>query len=137
MTFIVSFDERSLAQIAQFYSLDILRSPEIQAAMQAGGELLAETAQAITWQVFDHPSGQLALTIHPIVDSPYEIQIGSDDPKARRREKGFLGLVDSLGRVGTDRARPYMAPALDQKQQEVLRLIDAAVELRLQRLAGG
>ena len=138
MTFTLSFQPSSLAEIAQMYGLKTLLEPEVQAAMAAAGTLLANAAEANTWQVFTNPSGALASTITPVMDTPYEVQIGSDSPYARRREYGFSGKTDSLGRFfANDPAKPYMQPAFNDNEQAVLQLIEAAVGQALARMGGG
>lgn len=135
--FTITFDEKALTAFVQFDDIDLLLSPEVQGAMKEAGELLATTAEAITWQVFAHPTGKLAGTIHSFVDSPYEVQTGTDSPYGRRRERGFSGMRDSIGRFyPEDPAKPYLQPALLQKQQDISRLFDAAIAQRLQRLGG-
>jgi hypothetical protein len=136
--FTMGFQPGSLAEIAQMYGFKTLLEPEVQAAMAQAGQLLAQAAVANTWQVFENPSGALAGTITPVLDSPYEVQIGSDSPYARRREYGFSGKTDSLGRFyAHDPAKPYMQPALDDNEQAVLALIEAAVLRAFARMGAG
>ena len=137
MTFTLSFDQRALAEIAQMYGFGVLLSEEVGQAMTEAGALLQQAAVDNTWQVFEHPTGQLASTIRYISDSPYEVQIGSDSPYARRREYGFSGMTDSLGRTfAHDPGKPYMQPALDDNRNAVLSLIDAGVERAIARIGG-
>jgi hypothetical protein len=135
--FDISFDPASISEIARFYGMATLLSAEVQTAMQEGGDLLTAAAVANTWAVFDHPSGELAGTIHPVMMGPYEVMIGSDDPKARRREKGFSGMTDAIGRYyANDPAKPYMQPALDDNDQAAMTLIEAAAGRAFARLGG-
>src|SRR2546430_6739801 len=112
--FQIGFDPASLSEIARFYGFKACLSEEMSSAMQEAGELLEKAAQDNTDRVFENPTGELKSTIQAILDSPYEVQIGSNSPYARRREYGFSGMTDSLGRYfASDPARPYMKPALD------------------------
>lgn len=132
--FDMSFAPGSLKEIVQFYSFEILLQPEVQTAMVEISEKITEVAQANTWSVFDNPEGTLAKSIEPIVDSPFEVQVGVGVPYGRRREYGFLGLTDSLGRVGGDRARPYLQPAMKAQEQWALMRIEQAVEAAFARM---
>jgi hypothetical protein len=136
--FAMSFDPASMSEIAQFAGFQAYLSEEVQGAMTEAGQLLAEAAAARTWVVFANPSGRLAGSIMPVLDSPYEVQIGSDLPYARRREYGFSGKTDSLGRhYANDPGKPYFGPALEDNRQAVLQLLDKAVLAALQRMGGG
>lgn len=134
MAFSMSFDPRSIAEIAQLASFPVLLSSEVQSAMQQSGALLAQAAQDQTWQVFANPTGTLASTIMPLSQSPYEIIVSTDSPYGRRRELGFVG-ADSLGRTYNDPPYHYMTNALNENQQRVLQLIDQAVNNALSKLA--
>jgi hypothetical protein len=132
--FSISFDQRSLSEIAQLQGFDVLLAPETQEAMGKGGDLLVDASVANTWARFQKPSGYLASTLHKIVTSPYEIQIGSDAPHAHRREFSFKG-PDSLGRYfPNDPSAFYMTDAMNDNAQDVLKLIDNGVENALGRL---
>lgn len=133
--FSLSFDQRSLSEIAQLAGFGVFLTEEMAQAMQQAGDLLQAAAIANTWEVFAHPTGALSGTIAPILDSPFEVQVGSDSPYARRREYGFQGMTDSLGRTfPNDVAKPYFQPALDDNEQAVLQLIDSAVERAFERI---
>ena len=135
-TFSLSVDPKALAEIAQFAGFGTLLSEEVQQAMDEAGSLLVASAQGnMHWQ---HPSGALEESIHVMNESPYEIEVGSDLPYARRREKGFSGMTDSLGRTfHNDPGQPYLAPALAENQSAILASIDEAVERALDRLVQG
>jgi len=133
--FELSFTPESLKEIVQFAGFSTLLSEEVQGTMRATGEKLAAAAQEKTWEVFANPTGTLASTIQPILESPYEIRIGSDSPYARRREYGFSGMTDSLGRFyAHDPAKPYMGPTLAENEQAILQLMDEAVQRALARM---
>jgi hypothetical protein len=129
--FVVSFDQRSIAAIAQMYSFQMLLEPEVQAALKEAAPLLVEGARgAMSWQ---NPTGELSDSLHPVFSSPYEAQVGSNAPHARRRNWGFIG-TDSVGRTYSDLGAYFMEKGMEEKQQEVLRLIDAGVERALERI---
>lgn len=137
MNFTASLDPASLSEIARMYGFATLLEPEVQAALMIGAQKIAETAQENTWQVFENPTGTLSGSMFADYSSPYEVQVGVGVPYGRRREYGFIGFVDSLGRVGKDRARPYLQPAMEANEQEVLGLIEDAVDAAFSFLGGG
>lgn len=135
--FTLSFDQRSLSEIAQFAGFGVFLSDEMAAAMQQAGDILTSAAVANTWSVFANPTGNLASGIHPVLDSPFEVQVMADVVYSHRREYGFQGMTDSLGRTfPNDVAKPYLRPALDDNQQAVLQIIDEAVARALGRIGG-
>lgn len=136
MTFDASFDQRSLAEIAQLYGLSILHEPEVQAALSQAADLLVQAAQDNTWAVFANPSGQLASTLMKIQRSQNEIEVGSDSPYAHRRNDGFVG-TDSLGRSYNDPPYYYLTNALNDNNQAVLLLVEGGIEQVFQRIAQG
>lgn len=126
--FTLTFDQASLSEIAQMYGFKTLLAPAVQKAMGQGAELIAKKAQENTWEVFANPMGDLAATIQVVPQSNYEVIVGSDSPYAARREFGFSGMTDSLGRYyANDPAKPYLGPAMESEKTAVLLLIDAAV----------
>jgi hypothetical protein len=135
MDFHIGFDPGSLSQITQLQGFSGLLDPAITQGLTEAGTLLVNTAVANTWNVFDNPTGNLASQIYFYVISPTEVAIAAGAIYSARREFGFVGKVDSLGRVGTDRARPYMQPAVDQHEQEVAEIMEMATNRALGRIA--
>ena len=128
-------DADSLAEIVRLQGFSALLNPEIQAALTQAGQLLVDAAAANTWQVFDNPTGYLASQIYFYVPNSEEVEVVAGAVYSHRREYGFVGQVDSLGRVGTDVARPYLIPALENNEQAVLDLMSTAVNSALGRIA--
>jgi hypothetical protein len=135
MDFNISMDPGSLSALTQLQGVAGLLNPAVVEGLRESGTLLVNAAQANTWNVFDNPTGALASQIYFYVISPEEVAIAAGAIYSARREYGFVGQVDSLGRVGTDRARPYMQPAVDQHQQEVEEIMEMAVNMALGRIA--
>lgn len=136
--FEMSFAPQSIKEIRAFYGFPVLLAEEVQVAMHLGGELLVRKAQEKTWEVFEHPSGELASEIEEVQGSPYEVQIVSKAKYSERREKGFSGMTDSLGRYyPNDIAKPFMLPTLEDNEQEVMIMIEQGVARSLQRLVMG
>jgi hypothetical protein len=122
--FSISFDPGSLATLARLAGFAALMEPAMVNMLAATGTLLVTAAQDNTWKVFDNPTGTLADSIVFMVVSPEEIALEVGVPYGARREYGFEGKVDSLGRVGRDKARPYLQPAIDDNQ-DLIRAIMA------------
>src|SRR5579859_278084 len=136
-TFSRSFDLPSLAALARLHGFSVLLDDEIQPALIDVAQKITQDAQANTWQVFDNPSGKLADRIYPFVVSPAEMEIRVDVPYGRRRELGFSGMTDSLGRFfANDPAKPYLQPALDANIDYAQERVGLAVESALVRLGG-
>jgi hypothetical protein len=133
----MSFDPGSLARIAELAGMGVLMDAEIAGALVESSKLLVEAAQAKTWEVFENPTGALADSIYPWIDSPHEVEVRVGVPYGRRREYGFSGMTDSLGRFyAYDPGKPYLGPTLEEHKDEVRDLIAAAVEHTLGRLGG-
>ena len=113
-SFSIGFDPASLETVSKFQSFEGILNPAIGAALLQSGELVVQTAQANTWQVFDNPTGELADSIGVSFASLAEVVVTVGVPYGRRRELGFDGMYDSLGRGPFhDPAKPYLQPAVD------------------------
>lgn len=135
MDFNISMDPGSLQELVRLQGFAALLNPAITQALTEAGTLLTNAAVANTWSVFDNPTGALADSIYPYVVSPTEVAVSVGSVYGARREFGYLGKVDALGRVGHDGPRPYLQPAVDQHQQEVSEIIEMAVNIALGRIA--
>lgn len=95
--------------------------------------LVAGAQNAMNWQ---NPTGALSDSIHFIQTSATYFEIGSDLPYANRREYGFSGMTDSLGRYyANDPGAYYMQTSLDNSLPEAAALYEAAIEAALVELA--
>lgn len=123
-----SFDPGSLDTITQLMGFSALLNPEITNALSQAGTMLVTTAQTNTWLVFEHPTGELAGSITFYVASPSEVDLTVGVPYGRRREYGFSGMTDSLGRYyAHDPAKPYLAPAVETDTPLVVAMLENAV----------
>lgn len=136
MRFTAMLDSDSLAELARLQGFSALLDPQIVSALAESGKLLVRAAQDNTWQAFQNPTGKLADSITFQVLSPEEIAVVVGEPYGHRREVGFSG-ADALGRVYHDQPEPYLVPALQDNEQAVLDLMEAAVNSALGRVVTG
>jgi hypothetical protein len=138
MDFTAKLDTKSLQQIVGLQGFKALLDPEIREVLIEGGGLIAKTASGNARRVFKHNSpGGLAASIYPYMISPTEMEIRVAKPYGRRREKGFSGMTDSLGRYYPhDPAKPYLGPAMEQEGRMVEGMMDEAVNNALGRVVG-
>jgi len=126
--FSMSFDPGSLESITKLEGFAALLNPEVTDALTQSGQMLVTTAQRNTWLVFAHPTGELADSIYFYVVSPTEVDLAVGAPHGRRREFGFSGMTDSIGRFyPSDPAKPYLQPAVDEDTPMVRELMATAV----------
>ncbi len=126
--FSVGFDPGSLAKVTRLEGFAALLNPQVQAGMELSAELVQKTAQANTWAVFDNPTGELADSIYVWIAGPEEMDVVVGVPYGRRREMGFEGIYDSLGRGPFhDPGNPYLKPAVDADVSQIQELMALAV----------
>lgn len=126
--FHIGFDTPSLAAITHLIGFEALLNPQVTEALTQAGELLVTTAQTNTWSVFTAPTGQLASSIYFYVSSPMEVDVAVGVIYGRRRELGFEGMYDSLGRGPFhDPPKPYLAPAVETDKPLIQELMTTAV----------
>lgn len=116
----LAFDAHSLAVIARMLGFEALLDAEIATAVEKSADYVATTAQDNTWIVFENPTGDLADSIQVVLNGPRQADITVGVPYGRRREEGFSGMTDSLGRYfAHDPGKPYMQPAADSSHDQI------------------
>lgn len=138
MDFTAKLDTKSLQQIVRLQGFKALLDPEIREVLIEGGGLIAKTASGNARRVFTRNSpGGLADSIYPWMKSKTEMEIIVAKPYGRRREKGFSGMTDSLGRFYPhDPAKPYLGHAMEQEGAMIEGLMTDAVNNALGRIVG-
>lgn len=132
----MSFDPQSLAEIVHLQGFGALLDPEIANGLAQAGSLLVTTTQTNTWTMFANPTGRLAGSIYFYVVSPSEVAVAVGVPYGQRRERGFSGMTDALGRYYPyDPAKPYLEPAIEEDQDMVVMFMERAVNNALGRVA--
>jgi hypothetical protein len=138
LDFHMGLDPLSLAELVRMQGFSALLDPEITAGLAESGNLLVNAAVAKTWEVFANPTGRLASTIYFYVVSPSEVALVVASPYGQRREKGFSGMTDALGRFYPyDPAKPYLEPTITEQSPNVLRIMENATNTALGRIAVG
>ena len=141
LDFFFGFDPVSLEELVRLAGFSALLDPEITKALTQAGELIVTTAQRNTWNVFDNPLGYgndpiLADTIYFHVAGPKEVDVAVGAIYGRRREMGFTGMTDSLGRFyASDPPKPYLLPAVAEDQELIMNMVELAVNNALDRVA--
>lgn len=135
--FSLEFDPRSLEALAHLAEFDILLAGSVQAALSHAGDILVQSAVMNTWERFANPTGALAGSIVAVRDNPYTVEVGSDSPYAARREYGFSGQTDSLGRYyANDPGVFYLTDALITHEEIIGQLMAFEIDGALRRLGG-
>jgi len=72
------------------------------------------------WTTFMNPTGPLEDSLSEDMETPYRGWMGSDSEYARRRNWGFVGMYDSLGRGPySDEGIEYMEYAINDMTPEI------------------
>lgn len=96
--FSLAFDSKSLRTIEKIAGFEAVLEPQLKDEMQWIVDLLQVESQSYMWSHFKNPTGALAGTVQTEVQSAYLGRVYSDSPYAWRREEGFSGMTDALGR---------------------------------------
>ena len=114
MIFTAIFDEASMKEIAMLASPGIFLDPAMQQTEAQIADLIIQKTHDNAMERFVNNSpGGLAESFQKVGLSPFEIEVGSDKPYARRRDLGFDG-ADSLGRVYHDKPYLYFSDAVNE-----------------------
>src|SRR2546429_9988136 len=118
LSFSYTIDPDALAKIKQFEGWKIVLEEELVKAHRKSDIALKAAAKAnMNWK---NPSGKLKGSVKRRVVNPYASWVGTDLPYAWRRERGFSGKTDSLGRYFVhDPGQFYMENTLKQKRGEI------------------
>jgi len=113
-------DNASKAGVRRMRRFQHYLEAEMGRALFEEAQHVAETAELNTWEVFTNPTGELASQIKPVLLDPYTAAVDFAAPYAARREFGYSGQVDALGRFYPyDPAHPYAIPALEEHQAAI------------------
>ena len=135
-----SFDPFTLQELDALAMFPEYVRVEVDKALFEGAKIWAQAAIDNTWRDFKNPTGELASGIVAIMEGQGSAMVVSEVAYAWRREEGFSGRTDSLGRYfAHDPGIHYMQNAFDDKLLEVEMLAQIAVAkaLAMATLSGG
>ena len=97
-TLLVALDPASVAAAARIADFEVMLLPNLKTAMSESLDELEY--QAVDWMDshFMNPTGQLESTWDKSVYGPYLAEIENTSPYGQRRNYGFSGMTDALGR---------------------------------------
>jgi len=119
--FSAEFDSESKALLGKFANLGahLAEAAAWRGEVQSFGSDLAQAIQSTASSAFTNGTGELAGSFE-VTMTGTGAEIGSNIPWARRREFGFSGMTDSLGRFyPNDPGKFYVAGALSQLSPEI------------------
>lgn len=137
--FNLSFTTESLAELVRLVGFSALLDEDITDAFIDIGETVTQAAQANALSVFiRNDPGGLADSIYPWLTSPTQMEIRVGVAWGQRREYGFSGMTDSLGRYYPyDPGKPYLTPALEENEDWITERTARAVTSMWTRVGGG
>ena len=137
MDFRAELSTGSLQEIVRLQGFSALLDLGIREALIKGGTRIAQKAQENARNVFiRNDPGGLADNIYPWLVSPTSLEIRVGVAWGGRREYGFSGMTDALGRFyANDPAKPYLQPAMESEGPEVEALFTAVCNNALGRSA--
>lgn len=137
LDFSFGFDPGSLQKLVELRGFSALLDPEIVEALKWSSDLIVTTAKANAWEVFDtHPTEGIENSIYAYMNNPMEFVVAVGAPYGRRREMGFTGMTDALGRFyASDPGKPYLLPAVEEDQELISLRVEQAVNNALDRIA--
>lgn len=132
--FSVTLDAASVARMAALINCAPIFTAYYSAAMNACVNRVATKAKQNTADRFADPTGTLMRGINGYVISPFEgvVGVGQQVPYARRREFGFNGMTDALGRTYTnDPGFFYLRDALEDSRPFIASAFRGAAQLAI------
>lgn len=121
----LAFQPNLLGVLSQFSQFDATVRKYIGQATTRSAARLHLGMLENTDRLFVNPTGQLASTINEVIVTEYLAHINVESPYAWRRERGFSGMTDSLGRFYPHDPGVYYAQTTIE-EEDVLQ--DVAVE---------
>lgn len=100
----LSFQPNLLGVMSQFSQFQDTLKKHIATATETAGGIIGEEQVQFMWATFNNPQGPLEDSVGVRMQSEYLAWIGPDPGEAAsvyawRRDRGFSGMVDSLGRL--------------------------------------
>lgn len=124
--FYAAWDPSLVALINKFAAFSPLMQAQMAVAMaRIGSHLVTVTRGNMHWK---NPTGALSGSIHVASTDATQVVVGTDLPYGWRREKGYTGMTDRLGRFYRyDPGQYYMTKALISTIPYGIRQTEAAM----------
>ena len=94
----LGFDAASLERLSRLTEFDMMLALFFGEAMATSLDELEAASQAMMAAGFKNPTGVLETAFRKRVSNPFRAILGNYLPYAQRRNYGFSGMTDSLGR---------------------------------------
>jgi len=117
----VGLDQRSITYLSLFRGgvtgFQGVYEAELEKAGLDSLKALHLSAENHMWTTFMNPTGPLEDSLSEDMETPYRGWMGSESEYARRRNWGFVGMYDSLGRGPySDEGIEYMEYAISDME---------------------
>lgn len=135
--FDLMFDSPSLRRVNNLGLFAVLLEPPMEEAVRESVELLRNDAEAYMWSTFKNPTGPLEGSLETGMLGRATGIVWTDSPYGWRREEGFSGMTDSLGRFfSVDEGIHYMAETLKKDTAWIRDRLELAVQDTLAVIGG-
>ena len=135
-TFNIFFDEASIAKLAAFPGWKAVLEANLNTALDFDAEIFKSTVKGA--QHWKNGTGTLENSFWAFTSDRLERTVTSEQPHARRRNEGFSGMTDSLGRFYPhDPGAFYLDKGFSKGVGPAKRAIAVAVASALESLAAG
>jgi hypothetical protein len=133
----VAFDAASLRSVERFAEFQGFFDMRLYEAGEASLEALNREAYSYMWATFQNPTGPLEDSLGFEMETPYQGWMGSDSAYARRRNWGFSGMTDALGRYyANDPGIEYMEHAIEAATPDITGYYKTAINQTVLDLGG-
>lgn len=131
-----SLDAASMANVDRLLVFGDYFEPQITHAIDLSLDGIISAAQTYMWATFINPTGPLEDAFEKTIEGTNGI-LSNPMIYAWRRNDGYVGMVDSLGRVGTDKGIHYIEFALQISEPFIETTFAIETEQALISLGGG
>lgn len=134
--FTIFFDDAALKTLSAMTGWKSVLEEELDKALDIDAQIFNVAVRgAQRWQ---NPTGALQNSFYFFTSNRLERTITSDSPYARRRNEGFSGMTDSLGRFyANDPGAFYLDTGFSQGVGPARRIVAIAVANAMNRLGAG
>jgi hypothetical protein len=129
MDIFIDYDPASLAKIKNILGFNTALLAELEKAMADSLRDLRYHAESYMYAEFQNPEGRLEDAFEEHVYGPFTSELINPLPYAWRRNEGFTGMTDSIGRTYSyDPGIRYMQEAIDAGYDDVQLNFEVALD---------